>query len=69
MAAIILAGIAALGGSVLAPDPAEAASGGYARKCGGGAIFLNANEIRSFKLHNDERKQRNISQLCVHPRL
>lgn len=65
----MLAVVVALGVSALASQPAEAASGGYARKCGGGKIFLNANEIRSFRLHNNARKQRNIGRLCVHPKL
>jgi uncharacterized protein YkwD len=68
-AGIMVATIAALGISALAPQPAEAASGAYARKCGGGKILLNANEIRVFRLHNQVRQQRNIRPLCVHPRL
>lgn len=69
VAALVLAGVAALGGSALDPDPAEAASGGKARKCGGGKVFLNSNELRSFQLHNNVRKQRNMAAFCVHPRL
>lgn len=68
MAAVVLAGIAAFGISAWDPEPAEAA-GKYARKCGGGKILLNASEFRSFQLHNNVRKQRNMVQLCVHPRL
>ncbi len=68
-AALVLAGVAAFGASVWDPDTAEAASGGKARKCGGGSISLNADELRSFQLHNQSRKQRGVRQLCVHPAL
>lgn len=68
-AALVLAGVTALGASVWDPDPVEAASGGNARKCGGGTISLNANELRSFQLHNQSRKQNGVRQLCVHPSL
>jgi uncharacterized protein YkwD len=68
MIAVFAAGITALGASALAPEPAEAA-GNYARKCGGGKILLNANEFKSFHLHNQTRRQTNRVQFCVHPRL
>jgi len=68
MVAVFVAGIAALGASAITPEPAEAA-GKQARKCGGGAIVLNANEFRSFQLHNRVRIQRNMAPFCVHPRL
>lgn len=55
--------------SLVSPPAAEAASGGYAGKCGGGKIFLNADERRSLYLHNKIRKDRNLRPLCVHPRL
>lgn len=68
VAAVVLAGVVALGVSAWDPDPAEAA-GKQVRKCGGGKIALNANEFRSFQLHNRVRIQRNMSRLCVHPNL
>lgn len=48
---------------------AEAATGGYVGKCGGGKIFLNADERQSFYLHNQQRKSHNLRQFCVHPSL
>ena len=51
------------------PPAAEAAGGGDVRKCGGGKISLNADEKRSFALHNRERRDRNLKPLCVHPDL
>lgn len=67
IAALVLAGVAAFGVSAWDADPADAAS--KVRKCGGGKIALNANERKSFKLHNKTRKQRGMRQLCVHPKL
>ena len=51
------------------PPAAEAAGGGEVRKCGGGKIFLNADEKRTFFLHNRERRDRNMRTFCVHPKL
>lgn len=51
------------------PPAAEAADGGNVRKCGGGKIFLKADEKRIFGLHNGERRDRNLRPLCVHPKL
>lgn len=67
-AAILIAVVAVIGVSALESDPAEAA-GNYARKCGGGTILLNANEFRSFQLHNQTRRQTGRVVFCVHPRL
>jgi uncharacterized protein YkwD len=64
----VAVGIAAT--TLLATSPAaEAAGGGDVRKCGGGNIFLNADEKRTFALHNKERTDRNLKALCVHPDL
>lgn len=68
VAAVIVAGIAALGVSAFDPESAEAA-GSYAPKCGGGKILLNANEFRSFQLHNQTRQQNNLAAFCVHSNL
>jgi uncharacterized protein YkwD len=51
------------------PPAAEAAGGGDVRKCGGGKIFLNADEKSTFALHNSERRDRDLKPLCVHPDL
>jgi uncharacterized protein YkwD len=51
------------------PPAAEAAGGGKVDKCGGGKIFLKADEKRIFALHNRERRERGIKRLCVHPDL
>ncbi len=66
---IFLAGIAAVGVSVADPPRAEAAGGGYAPRCGGGKLFLKAKELRTFALHNDARRDRNLRVFCVHPDL
>ncbi len=66
---IFLAGVAAVGVSVADPPVAEAAGGGYAPKCGKGKIFLNSQELRSFKLHNKARRNHNLRPFCVHPAL
>src|SRR5829696_6447305 len=51
------------------PPAAEAAGGGGVRKCGGGKIFLKADEKQIFTLQNRERRDRNLKPLCVHPDL
>lgn len=48
------------------PPAAEAAK---AKRCGGGKIFLKADERKAFVLHNKIRKNRNLKPLCVHPKL
>jgi hypothetical protein len=49
--------------------PAEAADGGYASMCGGGEIFLHAEEWRLLTLHNDARGNHDLKPFCVHPAL
>ncbi len=68
LVSMLLAGIAAAGISVADPPAAEAASGGYVVRCGGGKIFLNAAELRLYALHNQARKN-NLRGFCVHPAL
>lgn len=51
------------------PPAAEAAGGGEVRKCGGGGIFLKADERQVFNMQNRERADRGIKRLCVHPAL
>ena len=53
----------------LTAPPAQAAGGGYVNKCGGGTIFLNASEKRTFALHNAARRDRDLKPFCVHPAL
>ena len=50
-------------------SPAEAADGGYASMCGGGEIFLHAEEWRLLTLHNDARENHGLRPFCVHPAL
>ena len=66
---VFLAGVAAVGVSVADPPSAQAAGGGYAPKCGKGKIFLNSKELRTFKLHNQARRNHNLKTFCVHPDL
>lgn len=69
VAAMVLAATSAVGVSAIDPPNAEAASGGYVKKCGGGKIFLKAKEKRSFALHNKIRHNHNLKPFCVHPKL
>ena len=69
LVSMLLAGIAAAGVSVADPPAAQAASGGYAVRCGGGKIFLNASELRLYALHNQARRNNNLGAFCVHPAL
>jgi uncharacterized protein YkwD len=65
----LLASIAALGATAIDPQPAQAAGGGYVEKCGGGEIFLNEQEERTFALHNQARAEHDLQPFCVHPKL
>lgn len=69
LASVLLAATIAIGVSAANPSVSEAASGGYAPKCGGGKIFLNAQEKRSFVLHNQVRRNHNLRRFCVQPNL
>ncbi len=69
VASIFLAAVVAVGVSTVNPPVAEAASGGYVKKCGGGKIFLNAKERTTFYLHNKVRRNHNLKVFCVHPAL
>lgn len=66
---VLFAVVAAVGVSVAEPDHAQAASGGYVKKCGGGKILLKGKEKETFALHNQVRKERNLKPFCVHPKL
>jgi uncharacterized protein YkwD len=61
--------IAALGVAVAHVPVAEAAGGGNVNRCGGGKIFLNSKEKRTFSLHNQVRRRHNLKPFCVHPAL
>lgn len=69
LGSLFLAGIALAGVSAVDPPAASAAGGGSVAKCGGGKIFLSADERQSFYLHNRERAKRKLKPLCVHPSL
>ena len=69
VAAMVLAATSAAGVSAIDPPSAEAASGGYVKKCGGGKIFLNVKEKRTLALHNRIRRNHNLKPFCVHPKL
>lgn len=64
MAAMIVVGV-----GVMEPTSAQAASGGYVAKCGGGKIFLNSKERATFLLHNKIRRNHGLKPFCVHPNL
>lgn len=69
MISALIASSVAVGASMADPQPAQAAGGGYVKKCGGGRIMLNEKEKKSFALHNQIRKDHGLSGLCVHPKL
>jgi uncharacterized protein YkwD len=66
---VLVASIAAIGVSVAEPEHAWAAGGGKVHKCGGGRIFLNEKEKKTFALHNQVRREHNLPTFCVHPKL
>ncbi len=69
MISVLLAGTVATGASALGAQPARAADGAYVEQCGGGEIFLNQKERRTFVLHNEIRTEHNLPTFCVHPQL
>lgn len=69
LASIFVAVTAATAAFTIVPPAASAAGGGYASKCGGGRISLNADEKKTFVLHNRVRKDRNLRRFCVDPKL
>jgi uncharacterized protein YkwD len=69
VACFLVASIFAVGVSVTDPTAAQAAGGGYVEKCGGGEIFLNEKEERTFVLHNEIRIKHELPTFCVHPML
>ena len=62
--ALLALGVAAVA-SLASGEEAEAAAGGRVPKCGGGDIFLRADEKKMFELHNRERRERNLPVFCV----
>jgi uncharacterized protein YkwD len=66
---VFVAVLLAAAGLGTVDSPAEAASGGYASRCGGGEIFLYAREKRLLTLHNNARKNHGLRPFCVHPAL
>ena len=51
------------------PAPQAATTGGYVTTCGGGSLYLNAQERRTLQLHNQTRAGRGLGMLCVNPAL
>ncbi|HEX6710820.1 MAG TPA: CAP domain-containing protein [Rubrobacter sp.] len=65
---LLLATMAAIG--VLAADQESAsATGGKVNRCGGGKIYLDAKEKKTFALHNEIRRHHRLPTFCVHPAL
>lgn len=67
IAAVVVAAFGAVIVSATEVKKAEAASA--VRTCGGGKIKLNDREERTLRLHNRERRSRDLRPLCVHPKL
>ncbi len=65
----LLAGVTLVGVSAEEPPAARATGGGEVSRCGGGKIYLGAKERKSFRLHNEVRRDRNLKPFCVHPDL
>jgi uncharacterized protein YkwD len=63
---MLLATLAAIG-FLVADQESAAADGGKVNRCGGGKIFLDANEKRAFTLHNEIRRKHRLPTFCVHP--
>ena len=69
-AVLLAATFAFVGLSVVGPTNSKAATeGGYVATCGGGSVYLNAQEKRTLGLHNQARASRGLGPLCVDPTL
>lgn len=69
LVSVFAASLLAATGFLLGSPAAEAAGGGYVDKCGGARISLNADERKTFALHNQVRKNRDLRLFCVDPKL
>jgi uncharacterized protein YkwD len=71
LGAVFLATFAFIALSAADPTNSKAAAngGGYVTTCGGGSLYLNAQEKRTLQLHNQTRAERGLGRLCVHPAL
>jgi hypothetical protein len=58
---VLVASVGAMGAAAIDLQPAQAAGGGYVEKCGGGEIFLNEKEQKTFVLHNEIRAERSAA--------
>ena len=65
---VLLATMAAIG-FLVADQESATAAGGKVSRCGGGKIFLDAKEKRTFALHNEIRRKHHLPTFCVHPAL
>jgi uncharacterized protein YkwD len=63
---VLLATLAAVG-FLVANQESATAEGGKVNRCGGGKIFLDSNEKRTFALHNEIRRNHHMPTFCVHP--
>lgn len=66
--AVLLAATVAFARSAAeAPDlrAAPAGGGGDVATCGGGSLYLDEQEVRTLRLHNQTRAERGLRKLCV----
>ena len=52
---------------LVSDQESAAADGGKVNRCGGGKIFLDAYEKKTFALHNEIRRKHRLPTFCVHP--
>lgn len=70
LGAVLLAASVAFARTTVEPPDARAATAdGNVATCGGGSIYLNAQERRTVQLHNATRANRGLRTLCVSPTL
>jgi uncharacterized protein YkwD len=67
--AVLLAGVMAVSLSALEPREAQAANTVTVKGCTGTSVTLEAREKRMLDLHNQKRRAKGLSRLCVHPAL
>ena len=69
LVSMLVAGLLALGVSVVGSGAASAAGGCVVEKCGGGEIVLSDKEHKTFQLHNNIRTDHDLPTFCVHLQL
>lgn len=67
LSSFFIATLAVLAVALVNPPAADAAKS--VKRCGGGKVYLKPDERKAFYMHNRIRRDRDLKQFCVHPKL